>query len=77
MASLFRSPTQLCHHVAFVSCSIGLPRHTLHQKIEAIREAGFDALNSHFLIFKPSPAAIVTEISPRVITYQYVRLGRL
>lgn len=34
--------------VAFASCSIGLPRHTLHQKIEAIREAGFDGIELSF-----------------------------
>ena len=36
------------HPVAFASCSIGLPRHTLHQKIEAIREAGFDGIELSF-----------------------------
>lgn len=30
--------------VAFASCSIGLGRHTLHQKIEAISQAGFTAI---------------------------------
>ncbi|KAK3328718.1 xylose isomerase-like protein [Apodospora peruviana] len=30
--------------VAFTSCSIGLPRHTLHQKIEAIKTAGFSGI---------------------------------
>lgn len=34
--------------MAFASCSIGLPRHTLHQKIEAIREAGFDGIELSF-----------------------------
>jgi sugar phosphate isomerase/epimerase len=34
--------------VAFASCSIGLPRHTLHQKVEAIREAGFDGIELSF-----------------------------
>ena len=38
MASTVEVP--LC----FASCSIGLPRHTLHQKIEAIRHAGFTAI---------------------------------
>lgn len=38
MASSIEVP--LC----FASCSIGLPRHTLHQKIEAIRHAGFKAI---------------------------------
>lgn len=38
MASSIKVP--LC----FASCSIGLPRHTLHQKIEAIRHAGFTAI---------------------------------
>ncbi|KAK4234041.1 xylose isomerase-like protein [Achaetomium macrosporum] len=41
-----RGPTRL--PVAFASCSIGLPRHTLHQKIEAIREAGFDGIELSF-----------------------------
>ncbi|KAL2129431.1 hypothetical protein VTI74DRAFT_7805 [Chaetomium olivicolor] len=36
------------HPVAFASCSIGLPRHTLHQKIEAIRETGFDGIELSF-----------------------------
>ncbi|AEO69789.1 8941787e-765d-4d7f-8d4f-9cae91ec5ce4 [Thermothielavioides terrestris] len=36
------------HLVAFASCSIGLPRHTLHQKIEAVREAGFDGIELSF-----------------------------
>lgn len=36
------------HPVAFASCSIGLPRHTLHQKIEAVREAGFDGIELSF-----------------------------
>ncbi|KAL2257219.1 hypothetical protein VTK26DRAFT_502 [Humicola hyalothermophila] len=36
------------HPVAFASCSIGLARHTLHQKIEAIREAGFDGIELSF-----------------------------
>ncbi|KAL2174225.1 xylose isomerase-like protein [Thermothelomyces heterothallicus CBS 202.75] len=36
------------HPVAFASCSIGLPRHTLHQKIEAIKEAGFDGIELSF-----------------------------
>ncbi|KAK4160226.1 xylose isomerase-like protein [Cladorrhinum sp. PSN259] len=34
--------------VAFASCSIGLPRHTLHQKIEAIRGAGFKGIELSF-----------------------------
>lgn len=34
--------------VAFASCSIGLPRHTLHQKIEAIRHGGFDGIELSF-----------------------------
>lgn len=29
---------------SFASCSIGLPRHTLHQKLEAIAQAGFDGI---------------------------------
>lgn len=36
------------HPIAFASCSIGLPRHTLHQKIEALREAGFDGIELSF-----------------------------
>jgi sugar phosphate isomerase/epimerase len=46
MASQPSAPTN--HPVAFASCSIGLPRHTLHQKIEAIREAGFDGIELSF-----------------------------
>lgn len=34
--------------VAFASCSIGLPKHTLHQKIEALSKAGFDAIELSF-----------------------------
>ncbi|KAJ9136811.1 Xylose isomerase-like TIM barrel [Pleurostoma richardsiae] len=34
--------------VSFASCSIGLPRHTLHQKIEALSQAGFDAIELAF-----------------------------
>ncbi|KAL1864500.1 hypothetical protein VTK73DRAFT_5848 [Phialemonium thermophilum] len=34
--------------VSFASCSIGLPRHTLHQKIEAISQAGFDGIELSF-----------------------------
>ncbi|GAB1309815.1 Xylose isomerase-like TIM barrel domain-containing protein [Madurella fahalii] len=37
-----------CIPLAIASCSIGLPRHTLHQKIEAIREAGFDGIELSF-----------------------------
>ena len=48
MLTLSRSSTQARHPVAFASCSIGLPRHTLHQKIEAIREAGFDGIELSF-----------------------------
>ncbi|KAK3488574.1 xylose isomerase-like protein [Neurospora crassa] len=33
---------------ALASCSIGLPKHTLHQKIEAIRHAGFDGIELSF-----------------------------
>ncbi|EAQ93891.1 hypothetical protein CHGG_02126 [Chaetomium globosum CBS 148.51] len=44
MASLPRTSNRVRHPVALASCSIGLPRHTLHQKIEAIREAGFDGI---------------------------------
>ncbi|KAL2148173.1 hypothetical protein VTH82DRAFT_8024 [Thermothelomyces myriococcoides] len=36
------------HPVAFASCSIGLPRHTLHQKVEAIKAAGFDGIELSF-----------------------------
>lgn len=42
------SQTQGQHPVALASCSIGLPRHTLHQKIEALREAGFDGIELSF-----------------------------
>ncbi|KAK4649887.1 hypothetical protein QC762_704230 [Podospora pseudocomata] len=34
--------------LAFASCSIGLPKHTLHQKIEAIRAAGFQGIELSF-----------------------------
>ena len=34
--------------VSFASCSIGLPRHTLHQKVEAISQAGFDGIELSF-----------------------------
>ncbi|KAH8905666.1 xylose isomerase-like protein [Coniochaeta sp. PMI_546] len=34
--------------VSFASCSIGLPQHTLHQKIEALSKAGFDAIELSF-----------------------------
>ncbi|KAK3309334.1 xylose isomerase-like protein [Chaetomium strumarium] len=44
--NLNRAPSHL--PVAFASCSIGLPRHTLHQKVEAIREAGFDGIELSF-----------------------------
>lgn len=30
--------------LCFASCSIGLPRHTLHQKVEALAHAGFNAI---------------------------------
>jgi sugar phosphate isomerase/epimerase len=36
------------HPAALASCSIGLPRHTLQQKVEAIREAGFDGIEPSF-----------------------------
>ncbi|KAH6651408.1 xylose isomerase-like protein [Chaetomium tenue] len=55
------------HPVAFASCSLGLPRHTLHQKVEPIREAGFGGIGLSFLIFKPSLAVIMTRISQRMI----------
>ncbi|KAL2195566.1 xylose isomerase-like protein [Corynascus similis CBS 632.67] len=42
------SPPTRRYPVAFASCSIGLPRHTLHQKIEAVREAGFDGIELSF-----------------------------
>ncbi|KAK4187946.1 xylose isomerase-like protein [Podospora australis] len=41
------SPTT-SNPLAFASCSIGLPRHTLHQKIEAIRAAGFKGIELSF-----------------------------
>lgn len=34
--------------VSFASCSIGLPKHTLHQKIEAISQAGFNGIELSF-----------------------------
>ncbi|KAK0747387.1 xylose isomerase-like protein [Apiosordaria backusii] len=34
--------------LAFASCSIGLPKHTLHQKVEAIRSAGFQGIELSF-----------------------------
>lgn len=34
--------------LAMASCSIGLPRHTLHQKIEAITQAGFTGIEISF-----------------------------
>lgn len=34
--------------VSFASCSIGLPRHTLHQKIEAISQADFNGIELSF-----------------------------
>ncbi|KAB5549465.1 xylose isomerase-like TIM barrel [Coniochaeta sp. 2T2.1] len=34
--------------LSFASCSIGLLRHTLHQKIEALSQAGFDAIELSF-----------------------------
>ncbi|KAK3936214.1 xylose isomerase-like TIM barrel [Diplogelasinospora grovesii] len=39
---------QLNVPVSFASCSIGLPRHTLHQKIEAIRQSGFTGIELSF-----------------------------
>ena len=42
MASSLKVP------VSFASCSIGLPKHTLHQKIEAISKAGFDGIELSF-----------------------------
>lgn len=47
--------------VAFASCSIGLPRHTLHQKIEAIRGAGFKGIELSF---------------PDLISYANLQFGR-
>ncbi|KAK3985100.1 xylose isomerase-like protein [Cladorrhinum sp. PSN332] len=47
--------------VAFASCSIGLPRHTLHQKIEAIRAAGFKAIELSF---------------PDLLSYAKLHLGK-
>lgn len=40
--------TTFSNPLAFASCSIGLPRHTLHQKIEAIRAAGFKGIELSF-----------------------------
>jgi sugar phosphate isomerase/epimerase len=34
--------------VSFASCSIGLSRHTLHQKIEALSQAGFNGIELSF-----------------------------
>lgn len=34
--------------ISFASCSIGLPRHTLHQKLEAIVHAGFSGIELSF-----------------------------
>jgi sugar phosphate isomerase/epimerase len=34
--------------VSLASCSIGLPKHTLHQKIEALSQAGFDGIELSF-----------------------------
>jgi sugar phosphate isomerase/epimerase len=34
--------------VSFASCSIGRPKHTLHQKIEAVSQAGFDGIELSF-----------------------------
>ncbi|KAK4180242.1 xylose isomerase-like protein [Triangularia setosa] len=34
--------------LAFASCSIGLPKHTLHQKVEAIRSVGFQGIELSF-----------------------------
>ncbi|KAK4118072.1 xylose isomerase-like protein [Parathielavia appendiculata] len=48
MSSTSEGSGSIRHPVAFASCSIGLPRHTLHQKIEAIREAGFDGIELSF-----------------------------
>lgn len=42
MASQFNVPFSLA------SCSIGLPHHTLHQKIEAITQAGFSGIEISF-----------------------------
>ena len=47
--------------LCFASCSIGLPRHTLHQKIEAVVHAGFHAI----------------ELSmPDLISYASAKFGR-
>lgn len=48
MASVSRDSVPSRHPVALASCSIGLLRHTLHQKIEAVREAGFDGIELSF-----------------------------
>ncbi|CAG9992105.1 unnamed protein product [Clonostachys byssicola] len=42
MASVLEIP------VAFASCSIGLPKHTLHEKIEAIAQSGFKGVEISF-----------------------------
>jgi sugar phosphate isomerase/epimerase len=34
--------------VSFASCSISLPRHTLHQKVEALSKAGFNGIELSF-----------------------------
>ncbi|KAK4202186.1 xylose isomerase-like protein [Triangularia verruculosa] len=47
--------------LAFASCSIGLPKHTLHQKIEAIRSAGFQGIELSF---------------PDLISYASLHFGR-
>jgi sugar phosphate isomerase/epimerase len=48
MTSVSQNSGLARHPVAFASCSIGLPRHTLHQKIEALRDAGFDGIELSF-----------------------------
>lgn len=46
MAPLQIDPTSL--PLSLASCSIGLPRHTFHQKIEAISHAGFQGIELSF-----------------------------
>lgn len=40
--------SQLSHPRSLASCSIGLPKHTLHQKIEALRQHGFSGIELAF-----------------------------
>lgn len=46
MAALSIDPETI--PLSLASCSIGLPRHTLHQKIEAISQAGFKGIELSF-----------------------------